>query len=157
MKWSDLIGPNSLVSLWENPELASFLANYIGNPHSCSLHKEETDDSDLAALRQVIFDSLGEIRRTPDETMGRQTRVTLKIPYREKDFTHFRRAGMTEETAGNVDTYITCQQLTSVLGDRWTRRGYKTSTETFIIKDDLIHLSWGYKDRNDHDHSECQR
>ena len=129
VKWENWDGSNSWVSLDENPELEAYLNNNQSNPESCTLFKTQTDCSDMAALRQLIFDSLGDIRRTPDGNMGRQTRVTVKLPFRSKAFQAFRDTNSGIAESGNVNTYLTTAQVTAAIGEGWQSRDYKTSTE----------------------------
>ena len=156
VKWQNWDGANSWIALDQNPELEAYLAVNKANPESCSLLKHQTDCSDLAALRQMIFDSLGDIRRTPDGSMGRQTRITVKLPFRTEAFQAFRDAGVTSGS-GNVDCYLTPDQVTAAIGEGWQTRGYKTSTETFVSSKELVHLNWGYTQRKNYNHASCKR
>ncbi|CAC5411901.1 unnamed protein product [Mytilus coruscus] len=110
VKWSDWDGPNTWVRLQFNPELHSYLHLNRANPNS----------SYCMALRQVIFDSLADVRYTPDGSMGRQNRITVKLPFREEEFdANFRVLGLEKISAnekGNVDCHITGQDLTRALG-----------------------------------------
>lgn len=170
MKWSDWDGPNTWVRLQFNPELHSYLHLNRANPNSNTMVKVALKkciplrfsvNSDCMALRQVIFDSLAEVRYTPDGSMGRQDRITIKLPFREEEFdTNFRALGLEKIPAnekGNVDCYITGQDLTRALGPGWDSRCYHTSTQTYVSFKELIHLSWGYKQRTNFNHSACQR
>ena len=118
-------------------------------------------NSDSMALRQVIFDSLAEVWYTPDGSIGRQNRMTIKLPFREAEFdANFRALGLEKIPAnekGNVDCHITGQDLTRALGPGWDSRCYHTSTRTYVSFKELIHLSWGYKHRTNFNHSACQR
>jgi len=113
------------------------------------------------ALKQAIFDSLGEVRYTPDGTVGRQSRITVKLPFRKEVFNaHFRTLehdSIPEDSSGNVDCYLTGNDLTCVLREGWASRCYNTSTETFVSFKEYVHLWWGYKERRQFDHSKCQR
>ena len=111
----------------------------------------------MAALRQLIFDSLGDIRRTPDGNMGRQTRVTVKLPFHSEAFQAFRDTNSGIAESGNVNTYLTTAQVTAAIGEGWQSRGYKTSTETFVSAKELVHLTWGYSERKDYNHTRCKR
>ena len=73
------------------------------------MHKTEPDCSDMVAVRQLIFDSHGDIR-TPDGNMGQQTRVTVMLPFRSEAFQALRNTDISD--SGNVNTYLTSQQLT---------------------------------------------
>lgn len=157
--------------LQSNPELQSYLHHNRANPDSCSLVKadllisvpsqSQAVNSDSLALRQAIFDSLAEVRYTPDGNVGRQSRVTVKVPFRKEEFdSKFRSLSLTQIPSGetsNVDCYITGQDLTRALGSGWDSRCYRTSTKTFVSFKEKIHLSWGYKTRTNYDHGGCKR
>ena len=161
MKWANWDGPNTWVNLTHNPELRDLCQNKA-NPHSCTLHDSKwQDESNVMALRQAIFDSLDEVRYTGDVNMGRQSRVSVKIPFSKDEFDKkFRKQGnenIPDNDCGNVECYITGEELTKAIGEGWNTRNYKTSTETFVSFKEYIHLSWGYKPRFQYDHSACQR
>lgn len=112
-------------------------------------------------FKAVDFDILGDVRRTPDGAIGHQSRVTVKVPFSKETFDcTFRNKGIPNienDDSGNVDCHITVDDVSKVLGEDWMVRGYKTSTETFVSKRELIHLWWGYKPRINYCHIECQR
>ena len=126
VKWQNLDCANSWVTLDQNPELVAYLTVNMANPESCSLFEQQTDCSDLAALRQMVYDPLENIRRTSDGSMDRQTRVTVKLPFRTEAF---RDAGISTGS-GNVDCYLTQAQVTAAIGEGWQTRGYKISTSS---------------------------
>ncbi|CAC5378783.1 unnamed protein product [Mytilus coruscus] len=153
VKWSDWDGPNT----WGQPKQLYYGK---GSPQKSTPAKFSVN-SDCMALRQVIFDSLADVRYTPDGSMGRQNRITVKLPFREEEFdANFRVLGLKKISAkekGNVDCHITGQDLTRALGPGWDSRCYHTSTQTYVSFKELIHLSWGYKQRTNFSHSACQR
>lgn len=163
VKWKDWRGDNTWVRLKDNPELKRFLERNAGNPESSTYarrNNESTDETDLAALRQAIFDSLSDIRFTPDGSMGRQSRMTVKVPFRSKEFKKsFRHVLKEQIPEGNVETLISLNDLVQVFAGnkRWTSRCYNTSTETYISPHEYISLVWGYKERLDFSHDECNR
>ncbi|CAC5387946.1 unnamed protein product [Mytilus coruscus] len=148
VEWSDWDGPNTWVRLQFNPELHSYLHLNRANPNSCTMVK-------------VALKNLADIRYTPDGSMGRQNRITVKLPFREEEFdANFRVLGLekiSDNEKGIVDCHITGQDLTRALGPGWDSRGYHTSTQTYVSFKELIHLSWGYKQRTNFSHPACQR
>lgn len=116
---------------------------------------------EVLSLKQSVFDILGDGRRTPDGAIGHQSRVTVKVPFSKETFDcTFRNKGIPNienDDSGNIDCHILVDDVSKVLGEDWMVRGYKTSTETFVSKRELIHLWWGYKPRINYCHSECQR
>ena len=61
------------------------------------------------ALRQAIFDSLGDARRTPDGALGVQGRTTVKVPFSCASInTYFRSLRNVDlpPDNGNVDFYL---------------------------------------------------
>lgn len=125
VKWKDWEGPSTWVSLDGNQELQQFIERNKGNPLSCQLHCRNLDSNkvdcrnnpdDIMALRQAIFDSLGDARRTPDGALGVQSRTTVKVPFSCASFnTYFRSLKDTlSKDNGNVDFYITGDILSVV-------------------------------------------
>lgn len=47
--------------------------------------------------------------------------------------------------------------MTSAIGENWSNRCYKTSTETFVSFKEFIHVWWGYKERKQYQHNNCKR
>lgn len=96
-----------------------------------------------------------------DSCICEKSRVTVKVPFSKETFDcTFRNKGIPNienDDSGNVDCHITVDDVSKVLGEDWMVRGYKTSTETFVSKRELIHLWWGYKPRINYCHIECQR
>ena len=118
------------------------------------------DRKDLYALRQAIFDVLSEVRYTPEGSVGRQTRVSVKVPFRREEFQDTFGKIMNNKTGatGNNECFLPLEDLNVVFGDdRWSRRQYTTSTETFISSKEFIHISWGYKERLNYNHTQCKR
>lgn len=156
MKWKNWERPNSWVSLKLNPELRRYIIANRCNPYSSSLAKADYDHSDLGALKQAIFDALGEACYTGDGQRGRQRHVTAKLPFRAKEFEIFRIIPDVPDH-GNVECYVCGTDLNEILGDGWDSRFYKTSTRTCVSNKEYIHLSWGYKNRMNLDHTFCSR
>ena len=159
VRWADWDGPPSWVKLSFNPELRNYLQKNVSNPESCTLNRDlRGDDSDLQSLRQSLFDCLGDARRTPDGAVGMQRRVAIKLPFRRSAFQDtFGKLEKITDTSSNISTQITLEELRLAIGEGFDRRGYKTSTETFISGRELLHVSWGYKGRVNYDHHECAR
>ncbi|XP_062619862.1 uncharacterized protein LOC134281406 [Saccostrea cucullata] len=169
VKWKDWEGPSTWVSLDENQELQQFIERNKGNPLSCQLHSRNLDANkvecmdlpdDVMALRQAIFDSLGDARRTPDGALGVQARTTVKVPFSSTSFsTYFRSLKDLDLPAdnGNVDFYLTGEEMTCAIGENWSSRCYKTSTETFVSFREYVHVWWGFKERKQYEHNTCKR
>lgn len=166
VKWRDWLGPADWVRLATNPELRNFLRKNEANPGSCSLVRKSVggpaSNDDIGALQQAIYDTLCDVRRTPDGSIGRQSRVSVKVPFREAEFDRrFRDIPALRSripTCGNVEMMMTVEEMDIVFGgSTWSRRGYTTSTETFVSNKDYIHLSWGFKDRKQYNHDKCKR
>lgn len=164
VKWKDWNGPSSWVSLNFNPELRAYIQENRLNP-SCGTYFKQTlkyandFDSDIEALKQAIYDALGEFRYTLDGTLGRQRRITIKVPFRQQsyDFLRDKVKSLNSKGPGNAECHIAGKEFDNVLGDGWDKRCYKTSTETYVNRSEYIHLSWGYKERIRYDHSSCKR
>lgn len=169
VKWKNWDGPASWIDTATNPEIVAFVRKNSANPHSCKLNKTllnlhahgQEFPLEVLSLKQSIFDILGDGRRTPDGAIGHQSRVTVKVPFSKETFDcTFRNKGIPNienDDSGNVDCHITVDDVSKVFGEDWMVRGYKTSTETFVSKRELIHLWWGYKPRINYCHIECQR
>lgn len=166
VKWAKWDGPESWVRLSFNPELASFLTQNRANPDSSTLAHRTLGESpvqlpsELLALRQSIFDSLGDGRHTSEGNLGRQARVTIKVPLTTAVFdAHFRSVDLLGIPSGhgNVSCHVRGDDLTQVLGSGWASRAYTTSTVVYINFKELIHLQWGYKARSTFDHTSCAR
>lgn len=159
VRWANWKGPPSWVKLSYNPELRAFLDKNATNPDSCSLNQCMVgDDGDVQALKQALFDSLGDARRTPDGALGLQRRVAIKLPFRTKAFRQSSgKLEKMEATTSNINAHITLDELRLAIGEGFDRRGYKTSTETFISARELLHVSWGFKSRINFEHTECTR
>lgn len=52
---------------------------------------------------------------------------------------------------------FTGEEMTSAIGENWSNRCYKTSTETFVSFKEFIHVWWGYKERKQYQHNNCKR
>lgn len=124
--WKDWEGPSTWVSLDGNQELQQFIERNKGNPLSCHLHRRNLDSNkidcrnnpdDIMALRQAIFDSLGDARRTPDGALGIQSRTTVKVPFSCASFNKYFRSLMDTLPTdnGNVDFYLTGNELSEVI------------------------------------------
>lgn len=87
VKWKDWEGPSTWVSLDGNQELQQLhCRNLYSNKVDC-----RNNPDDIMALRQAIFDSLGDARCTPDGALGVQSRTTVKVPFSCARFnTYFR-------------------------------------------------------------------
>ena len=166
VKWANWQGPPTWVALSYNTELKAFLTKNRGNPYSSTLVRTELGnptaetETDLYALRQAIFDVLSEVRYTPEGSVGRQTRVSVKVPFRREEFQDTFGKIMNNKTGatGNNECFLTLEDMNVVFGDdRWSRRQYTTSTETFISSKEFIHISWGYKERLNYNHTQCKR
>ena len=170
VKWADWEGLPTWVELSYNLELKTYLTKNRANPHACTLIKNELRgqsetaldiyETDLYALRQAVFDSLSDVRYTPEGSVGRQTRVSIKVPFRKDEFdrTFGRVLRQKFGATGNDQCHATLEELNQVFGDaKWASRQYQTSTETFISPREFIHVSWGYKERLQYDHAECER
>ena len=158
VKWRNWEGENSWVQLQHNPELRAYLNINKCNPHSSTLaqSRNDLDQTDLSALKQAIFDALGDSRYTLDGQRGRQRRVSVKVPFRTEEFEAFRNISNVNKH-GNVDCYVTGNDLNAVLGENWSARYYKTSTKSFVGFKEFIHLNWGFKERTNYDHTSCLR
>ena len=118
VKWKDWEGPSTWIRLDENQELQQFIERNAGNPLSCQLHNRNLDSNkvncrdlpeDIMALRQAIFDSLGDARRTPDGALGVQARTTVKVPFSCASFNNYFRSLRNVDLPpdnGNVDFYL---------------------------------------------------
>lgn len=118
VKWKDWEGPSTWIKLDENQELQQFIERNTGNPLSCQLHNRNLDSNkvdcrdlpeDIMALRQAIFDSLGNARRTPDGALGVQARTTVKVPFSCASFNNYFRSLRNVDLPpdnGNVDFYL---------------------------------------------------
>lgn len=122
VKWKDWEGPSTWVSLDGNQELKQFIERNKGNPLSCHLHRRNLDSNkidcrnntdDIMALRQAIFDSLGDARRTPDGALGIQSRTTFSCASFNKNFRSLKDTLPTDN--GNVDFYLTGNELSEAI------------------------------------------
>ena len=167
VKWENWDGPTSWVRLADNPELSAFLTQNQANPDSSTLAKlklgvsPSDPPSEIMAIRQAIHDSLGDGRHTSEGHLGRQTRISIKMPFSTKAFDdHFRSnnlPGVASTGHGNVSCYVTGDDLTKVLGLGWSSRAYNTNTVTYVNFKELIQVQWGYKARFTISHSACKR
>ena len=153
VKWANWKGPSTWVALALNQELRAFLEQNGSNPHSCTLFKDELgakEDKDMSVLSQAIYDNLLEISYTPDGFMGRQVRVTVKVPFRKNCFDESFRPIIASKISksGNIACLLTVENMDRVFGDtEWRNRTNKTSTETSISAREYIHLTWGIRNR----------
>lgn len=115
------------------------------NLHFCTLNKTLLNlhvtngkefPLEVLSLKQSIFDILGDVRRTPYNAIGHQSRVTVKSQFSKETFDcTFLNKGIPnieKDDSGNVDCHITVDDVSKVFGENWIVRGYKTSTETFV-------------------------
>ena len=157
-------GEPQWIKLQDNPELRMFLQQNEFNPHVTSLNSiKYTASSDvpieLQALKQVVFDALGQGRHTADGRRGYQKRVCVRIPFPAPAFQQI--FGQLEELEGseengNVKVRIQADKLDAIMGE-WRRRRFATSTETFIPSGDQIYITWGYRARHQYTHAACRR
>lgn len=165
VKWKDWEGPNTWISAEHNPELQSFVTRNMNNPNSCKLNRDllelpESDDNvEILSLKQAIFDSLADVRYTPEGSIGHQARITVKVPVSAETFSATFRAKIQKipKDNGNVDYNLTVDEVSLVLGNNWMKRGYKTSTETYVSEREYVHIWWGYKARQQYCHNNCAR
>ena len=97
VKWGKWDDPTSWVRLADNPELSAFLMENAANPDSSILARlklgvsANDSPSEIMAIRQAIHDLLGDGRHTSEGHLGRQTRVSIKMPFSAQTFDdHFR-------------------------------------------------------------------
>ena len=165
--WENWDGEPTWVKVDDNPELKKFLDKNEANPYSCTLARNTLTskpqphmNQEVMALRQAIFDSLN-ARWTGDGQLGRQMRVCATVPFSKEVFDSCFLTQNIQDVplndASNVTAYITAAQLTSAIGPDWGRRGFKTSTVTYVNFNHKIHLTWGYKKRINFLHKECPR
>lgn len=165
VKWENWDGADTWISAAHNPELRAFVTRNAFNPDSCKLNKDLLDlpksceNTEILSLKQAIFDSLADVRYTPEGSIGHQSRITVKVPFSVKTFSETFRAKVHKisKDNGNVDCHLTVDEVSLVLGNDWISRGYKTSTQTYVSERDYIHLWWGYKARKQYSHQNCPR
>ena len=156
VKWADWEAPPTSVDLRYNVELHSFLTKNRAYPHTCTLIKNE-----LRVRTEMAFDmfkhrfvcnqtSLSDVRYTPKGSVGRQRRVSVKVHFRKDEFDRLFGRVLKQKSGapGNGLCHATLEELHQVFeGEKWASRQYPTSTETFILPREFIHVTWGYKGR----------
>lgn len=123
----------------------------MNNPNSCKLLNlpKSHNEVEILSPKQAIFDSLAAVRYTPEGSVGHQARITVTVTVSAETFCATFRAKIHKisKDNGNVDCNLTVDEVSLVLGNNWMKRGYKTSTETYVSEREYVHIWWGYKAR----------
>ena len=116
MRWANWDGPEEWVSLADNPELRSYLTHTRAAPDISSGQLPY----EVTALRQAIYDSLGGARFTGDGNMGKQSRVSVKVPFPKHVFdATFGKIGLSDMP---LSTYVTHEAVDKAIGHGWSSR-----------------------------------
>lgn len=153
-----------------NLGLVDYITRNRSNPHSCTLNRNEIHKesdplesvmpSEVLALRQMIFDQLGERRYTSDGQKGIRRRVTVALPFSTQAFlaTFDRFSGSVRgKSVTNKSFYMDGQELLNCIGAGFATRGFTNSTVCYVNCAEKIHVTWQYKARVNYIHSSCPR
>ena len=151
VKWLDWNGPAEWVRLADNPELQSFLTHSRATPDN----SEPIVPYEVQALRQAVFEHLAGARYTGDGNMGRQTRISVKVPFPESVFDAT--FGLIGLRGIPVTAYVSIQDVTKAIGQKWSSRSHPTSTETYVSPNERIHIRYQVPHLVQHSHALCPR
>ncbi|XP_078582981.1 uncharacterized protein LOC144865844 [Branchiostoma floridae x Branchiostoma japonicum] len=177
VRWNPTNGrewPDSPVDLRINPELRARLEKNGSNPKVKAFKDQQMaiEPRELGALRQLIYDNLGN-RYTPSKE-GHSRRVTVTLPFPESSFRRLFLQKLSipicqelleeqplENCFGQRAISIlpgeTMEELDAILGESWGDRTFNTNTVCSVIKEEEILVSWGYKKRELFSHKNCPR
>ncbi|KAI8506361.1 hypothetical protein Bbelb_157880 [Branchiostoma belcheri] len=177
VKWArtDRSWPNSIVDLRYNAALAQQLQRNCCNPSMKAFKDRQTflhPDKELRVLRQQIFDNLG-YRYTPSRNQGHERRITVVVPLSKQNFRGFFLQKLSlpvcqdlleekplENCFGGRAIHVPASnmaELDRILGEHWDVRTFPTNTVCRVVREEGIHLSWGYKRREAFSHADCPR
>ena len=110
---------------------------------------------EVTALRQAIYDSLGGARFTGDGNMGKQSRVSVKVPYPKHAFdATFGKIGLSDMP---LSTYVTHEAVDKAIGHGWSSRCHPTSTITFASPREKVHVRYHAPGMIHYSHDNCPR
>ncbi len=149
-----------------NMGLVRWLDANRANPYSCTLNRRKLlgvdrhPNDEVVALRAAVWDALSTPTATPDGNVGVEMTSNISIPFSKESFDSvFRSLGCQDiptMDSGNVECMVTHALMSQALGPGWDVRTFKTSTLN-RVQDAGIHLKWGFHERYNWDHSQCNR